>query len=348
ASVRTALFDKTGTLTRGRPVLVDVLPADGHDASELLALTASAEQYSSHVLAAGVLAAARERDLPILSAEHASEEATNGVRARIGGREVVVGKRAYITSITGPFETAEVRAGQAAAYVAIDGRFAGTVLLADRVREESPPVIDWMQKQGFQTTMMLTGDAEATARHIAAEVGIGQVHADLLPRDKVHLAATAQPRPVMMVGDGVNDAPVLATADVGLAMGVAGSTAAGQAADGVILRDSLRPVADAVAISRHTVAVAKTAIWIGISLSIGLMLTATTGIIPAVAGALLQEVVDLAAILYALLALRPPRSLRQLRHQMEGVAEQGQSREGGEELNSGAARDGVREHATRT
>jgi P-type E1-E2 ATPase len=153
---------------------------------------------------------------------------------------------------------------------------------------------------------MLTGDVEATARSIAESVGITDVHAELLPAEKVHLAAQLHPRPVLMVGDGVNDAPVLAAADIGVAMGAKGATAAGDAADAVVLQDSLLPIAEAVAIGRHTLKVAYTAIWIGIALSIGLMLVAAAGYIPAVAGALTQELVDLATILYALRALRGP------------------------------------------
>ena len=154
--------------------------------------------------------------------------------------------------------------------------------------------------------MMLTGDARSTAESVAREVGIDDVHAELLPPEKVGLAADLRPRPMMMVGDGVNDAPVLAAADIGVAMGARGATAAGDAAAVVILVDSLTKVVDAVAIGRHTLRVALTAIWIGIGLSVGLMLIAMTGIIPAVAGALVQEAVDLATILYALRALGGP------------------------------------------
>jgi P-type E1-E2 ATPase len=151
---------------------------------------------------------------------------------------------------------------------------------------------------------MLTGDARPTADAVAASVGVDEVHADLLPAEKVHLAAMMTPRPVLMVGDGVNDAPVLAAADIGIAMGARGATAAGDAADAVVLKDSLTKVAEAVAIGRDTLRVAYVAIWIGIALSVAAMLLATTGLVPAVIGALGQEVIDLATILYALRALR--------------------------------------------
>lgn len=307
--VRTALFDKTGTLTRGRPELAGIVTANGFDEEEVLRLAASAEQYSAHVLATGVVRAARERDLRLLTSEDAHEEATNGVRAQLEGRLVVVGKESYIESFTGAFDGPDLHAGHAAAHVAVGGRYAGTLLLADGARPEAAETIRRLREAGVERIGMLTGDVAPTAEHVAAELGIDEVHASLLPKDKVDLAAKADPRPVMMVGDGVNDAPVLASADVGIAMGAAGSTAAGEAADGVILRDSIAPVGEIVVVARHTVRVALTAIWMGILISIGLMLIATTGAIPAIAGALLQEVVDLVAILYALRALSTPKGL---------------------------------------
>lgn len=303
ARVRSAAFDKTGTLTAGRPVLVDVRPAAGFTADTLLGLAASAEQYSSHVLADGVLRAAAERGIPLQAATTASEAATNGVTAVIGGRTVVVGKPAYIASLAPGVVATELGAGEVAAYIAVDGVFAGALVLADDPRPEAAAVVSWLGAHGVAPIAMLTGDASTTAHSIAAQVGITQVHAELLPADKVALAAGMRPRPMLMVGDGVNDAPVLAAADIGIAMGAKGSTAAGDAADAVILKDSLSKVVEAVEIGRHTLRVAYTAIWIGIVLSIGLMLIATTGLIPAVAGALVQELVDLATILYALRAL---------------------------------------------
>ena len=303
ARVASAAFDKTGTLTQGHPVLVDVVVANGFIGDDVLALAASAEQYSSHVLADGIRRAARDRGLDLRPASEAREAATNGVTAQIDGRTVVVGKPAYIAALAPDTARAELRPGQAAAYVAIDGRFAGVLVLADDARPESPAVIAWLRAHGVERIAMLTGDAAPTAQAIAAEVGITEVHAELLPAEKVHLASLMRPRPLLMVGDGVNDAPVLAAADIGVALGAKGSTAAGDAADAVILKDSLAGVAEAVHIGRHTLRVAFTAIWIGIALSIGLMLVATTGLIPAVVGALVQELVDLATILYALRAL---------------------------------------------
>lgn len=307
ARVRSAAFDKTGTLTQGRPELVEVRAAEGMDADELLRLSASAEQYSSHVLAEGVRRAAIERGLRLAPASHAEEVATNGVTATIDGRVVVVGKPAYVASLAPDARRTELASGQLAAYVAVDGRFAGALVLADAVRPEAAAVVAGLRARGVERIVMLTGDAGATAEAIASPLGVTEVHAELLPAQKVSLAAEMTPRPLLMVGDGVNDAPVLAAADVGVAMGARGSTAAGEAADAVVLKDSLLPVLRAAEIGRHTLQVAYTAIWIGIVLSIGLMLIATTGVIPAVAGAFIQELVDLATILYALRALTGPK-----------------------------------------
>lgn len=315
ARLRSAAFDKTGTLTRGRPDLVAVRPADGFAAHALLRLAASAEQYSSHVFAESIRRAATERGLDLLTATDAAEVATNGVTAVVEGRTVVVGKPAYVASIAPDTTRVALGPGEAAAYAAVDGRFAGAVVLADDPRPESPAVVSWLRANGIEHITMLTGDARPTAESIARQVGIDDVHAELLPPEKVRLAAELRPRPVMMVGDGVNDAPVLAASDVGVAMGAKGATAAGEAAGVVLLVDSLAKVVDAVSIGRHTLRVALTAIWIGIGLSVGLMLVAMTGAIPAVAGALVQELVDLATILYALRALGgPPSGLAAVGH----------------------------------
>ncbi|HCX84638.1 MAG TPA: heavy metal translocating P-type ATPase, partial [Micrococcales bacterium] len=207
AKVRAVALDKTGTLTRGRPELVAVQPAAPLDREELLVLAASAEQYSSHVLADGVREAAQASGLALRAATEADEVATCGVRAVIDGRNVVVGKRAYVEREVGAaVAAAKLVAGQVAAYVAVDGAFAGVLVLADEARPESAAVVRWLRANGVAEVAMLTGDADATARAIAGQVGIDTVHADLLPADKVRLAAALKPRPVLMVGDGVNDA----------------------------------------------------------------------------------------------------------------------------------------------
>ncbi|GAA1810345.1 heavy metal translocating P-type ATPase [Agromyces neolithicus] len=303
SAAKTAVFDKTGTLTRGEPTLVAVRPTRGFGGDELLAAVASAEQYSSHVLAASMIEAARERDLPLADAEWAREAATNGVQAKIDGREVVVGKFAFVREHAPDASRTAIAPGELAVYVAIDGRYAGALLASDRLRSNAHSTLERLDTLGVHQTMMLTGDAKATADHIAAELGITRVRADCLPVDKVHEVSAITERPVIMVGDGVNDAPVLAAADVGIAMGAKGATAASESASAVILVDDISRVAKAVEIGRDTVRIALQSIWIGIIVSVGLMLVAAFGFIPATVGALLQEVVDLVTILAALRAI---------------------------------------------
>jgi heavy metal translocating P-type ATPase len=306
--IRVAAFDKTGTLTGGRPVLLEVRAAGrgpGIGADELLQLAASAEQYSSHVLAASVMEAAARRRLPLLAARDATEYATHGVWADFGSRTAVVGKRGFVAEKAAWVEQARLASGQMAVYVGVDGVFAGTLIMTDAVRPNAAQTLEQLRRLGIRETLMLTGDAKETAEHIAAELGITRIQAECLPADKVAAVRALLSRPVMMVGDGVNDAPVLAAADVGVAMGAKGSTAASESADVVIMLDDLSKVARAVEIGQRSVKVALQSIWIGIILSTGLMIIAAFGYIPAVAGALSQELVDLATILNALRALAP-------------------------------------------
>ena len=311
ASARTAVFDKTGTLTHGAPELVAIRPEHRFSEHELLAAVASAEQYSSHVLAASMISAARERGLPLTEAEWAREAATNGVEAKIAGRVVVVGKFAFVANLAPDAVRTEIGPGELAVYVAIDGRFAGALLASDRLRENARATLERLDRLGVHRTVMLTGDAQATADHIAAELGITTVRAECLPADKVDEVRAITERPVIMVGDGVNDAPVLAAADVGIAMGAKGATAASESADAVILVDDISRTAKAVEIGRDTVRIALQSIWIGIIVSVGLMIVAAFGAIPATVGALLQEVVDLVTILAALRAIGGRRDAAQ-------------------------------------
>jgi P-type E1-E2 ATPase len=216
-------------------------------------------------------------------------------------------------------------------HVAVDGGYAGRLALADHVRHDTTRTIAALRASGVAHVLMLTGDAPATAQHIGAATGIDDVRAGLLPQDKVDIVAGLPDRPVMMIGDGVNDAPVLAAADVGVAMGARGSTAASESADVVILLDDLYRAVRAVQIGRRTLAVAWQAIALGVALSVALMLVAAVGFLPAIVGAWTQEAVDLACILWALLAKQPSRE------EQVALAEVERFAEGAEEQRSGAS-----------
>ncbi|WP_082812630.1 heavy metal translocating P-type ATPase [Cellulomonas timonensis] len=303
ARVKTAAFDKTGTLTRGRPEVVAVEPRDGLPADELLRLAASVEQYSNHSLAASIVHAATSRGLALSPGRGVRESIGHGVSAEVDGHSVAVGKEAHIAGLVGgELQPIELEPGQLAVYLAVDGIHAGSITLADAVRPESLHTVTRLRQLGVRHTVMLTGDGEATARHVADAVGIDDFRADCLPADKVAAVRALPDRPVMMVGDGVNDAPVLAVADVGVAMGAKGSSAASESADVVILLDDVDRAARAISIGHRTVQVAMQAIGIGVGISLVLMITAAFGMIPAIVGAGLQELVDLTTILWALRA----------------------------------------------
>ncbi|MBX3091397.1 MAG: cadmium-translocating P-type ATPase [Cryobacterium sp.] len=305
---RTVAFDKTGTLTHGDPTVVAVRPAGGFAEDELFALVAAAETHSSHVLAMAVVDAAHERGLALPAVTSAREEATNGVVAIIDGREVVVGKLGFVGEHASDAAPTSIVSGELAVYVAVAGRFAGAIVLSDRLRENAASTMSRFGKLGVVRFLMLTGDSKDTARFIADDLELEEVHAELLPQDKVQILKSIPERPVIMVGDGVNDAPVLAVADVGIAMGARGATAASESADVVIVLDDISKTADAMAIGQRTMRVALQSIWLGIALSVGLMVVGALGFLPAIVGAALQEVVDLATILNALRALGGQRA----------------------------------------
>ncbi|BDO42915.1 heavy metal translocating P-type ATPase [Cellulomonas sp. NTE-D12] len=309
ARIRTVALDKTGTLTYGHPRVESVEPVLGTASDDLVRFAAAAEQFSPHVLAQSVVDAAQSRGLDVPDASDVTETTAAGVTATVDGRRVVVGKASHVEQVTGTTVlAAELPPGRLAVHVGLDGRHAGRLVVADEIRHNAAPTLQTLHHLGVRHVVMLTGDAEPTALHVAAAIGVDDVRAGLLPADKVSAVVGLQDRPVMMVGDGVNDAPVLAAADVGVAMGAKGATAASESADVVIMLDDLGRVASAVAIAQRTVRVALESIWMGIVLSVGLMVVAAFGVIPAVVGASLQELVDLVAILGALRAVRPGRS----------------------------------------
>ena len=279
-----------------------VIPQGSQSADQLLQLAASAEQHSSHVLAQSLVAA---NQLPLLTATDVTETTAQGVVATINGQQVRAGKAAFVTS------ESIIKPDQTAVYVAVDDVYRGYVSFNDRVRPEAATTMTRLRQAGVAHLMMISGDRQPIAEQIAQEVGLDQVHAECLPAGKIAVLdqLAANQRPVAMVGDGINDAPSLATADVGIAMGAHGATAASESADAVVLKDDLTRVSTARVIAQDTMRVARQSVLIGIFICTGLMLIATTGIIPAIVGAVFQEVVDTVTILYALRARSDRTSL---------------------------------------
>ncbi|MDN6177990.1 MAG: cadmium-translocating P-type ATPase [Micrococcaceae bacterium] len=315
--VKTAAFDKTGTLTTGTPRLkrIAVTPGltGGLDADRVLELAASLEAYSTHAFAPAVTAAARTRGMALHPVEDATEMATEGISGTVEGHRVMVGKPRWIADHSSGFAPGSLQAGEAGVYLGIDGVHVGMLVMSDPLRQEAAGMMARLDRAGVKDRVMLTGDIAATAQDVARQVGLTDVRAELHPGQKVDLLAALPHRPVMMVGDGINDAPVLAAADVGIAMGVHGATAASESAAVVIMIDAVSVAATAVEIGQRTVRVARQSIWIGILLSVGLMVYASTGGLPALFGALAQEVVDVVAIANALRSLSGPATSSQVR-----------------------------------
>lgn len=313
ARTRSVALDKTGTITHGRPVVDLIEPADGVTEDDLLRIAAATEVYSTHVLARSIVRAARDRELPIPPVDKLEETTAAGMTADVDGRLTAVGNAPHVARITGhQTPDAPVPPGHMAIHVGTEDGYLGRILLTDQIRSNASATLRSLHHLGVGQIVMVTGDAPVTARHVADQIGIDDVRAGLLPAGKVAQVAGLPGRPVTMVGDGVNDAPVLAAADVGIAMGAKGATAASESADVVIMLDDLSKVATSIAIAQRTVRVALQAIWLGIAISVGLMSIAVWGILPAIAGAALQELVDLAAILAALRAVAPGRAEREL------------------------------------
>ncbi len=303
AAVRTIGFDKTGTLTVGKPKVGQVKTYNGFKKDEVLGLAASLEQNSTHVLAHAVIDAARAQNIKITKAKHIQEVAGYGLRARIKNREILVGRLSLLKEhgVTIPQQT-DSRLGKTGAYVAVDGKLAGIISFEDELRNEAASTLQRLKQLGIRHFLMVTGDNKATAQAIAKKLGIQQVVAEALPADKMKAIETVEIKPVGFVGDGVNDAPVLAASDVGIALGARGSTAASESADVVIMLDDISYVSIGLAIAKRTIYIAKQSILIGIIISIGLMLVFATGRFKPVYGALLQEVVDIIVIFNALRA----------------------------------------------
>jgi heavy metal translocating P-type ATPase len=312
ARAKVLLFDKTGTLTAGRPHLADVVAAPGRTPEDVLHFAASLEQVSPHVLASSIVAGARERRVTVTLPEDAAEVPGSGITGRVGGSNVTVGTAEFASGGEGlPAWARDVRRrvsleGATGVYVGVDGSLVGALVLDDPIRPESPRVIRSLRRAGVQRMVMVTGDHYGVADMVAAAIGVDAVLAERTPADKVDAVAQEKAQAggiLVMVGDGINDAPALATADVGVAMGARGATASSEAADLVITVDRLDRLPEAIRIARRARSIALQSVIAGMGMSLVAMLVATTGALPPVYGALIQEAIDVVVILNALRAL---------------------------------------------
>ena len=310
--IKTLLIDKTGTLTDGQAQAGAVEPQPGFEEGALITAAASLAQASQHVVSQALVAEARRRGLQLVAPTDVVETPGDGVTGRVAGKLVVIGRPGFVGK--NPKST-EVSAavGTTVLAVAISGKPAGRIVFEDRLRTDAPETLRALRAGGVTRIVLLTGDQAAIAKRAGETLGVDLVIAEATPAGKVEaVKAEASNGPVMMVGDGINDAPALAAADIGVALGARGAAAASEAADIVLLVDRIDRLVDAMAIARRTRAIALQSVVIGLSLSSLGMIAAALGYLPPLAGALSQEAIDVAVILNALRALGPGRTTQSL------------------------------------
>ncbi|HSJ51859.1 MAG TPA: heavy metal translocating P-type ATPase [Actinomycetota bacterium] len=312
------LFDKTGTLTAGIPALADIETFGDEEPEEILRLAASLDQVSPHVLAGAIVRAARARGLSLSFPDEVHEEGGSGILGSVEGRKVALGKGAWVAQGQAlPDRARDVRRrtameGSSCVFVAVDGAVAGALILDDPIRPDTPRVIRSLRRAGIRRVVMVTGDHADVAESVGISIGVDRILSERDPADKVDaVRAEGEGGVTVMVGDGVNDAPALAAADVGVAMGARGATASSEAADVVLVVDRLDRVAEALRIARRSRRIALQSVLAGMGMSFAAMFFAAFGLLAPVAGALVQEGIDVAVILNALRALRGDRRSRQ-------------------------------------
>jgi heavy metal translocating P-type ATPase len=308
ANVRSLVVDKTGTLTDGRARVVSIQVAGNALPNDVLRFAASLDQASTHVIAQTLVAEAHDRRLMLTTPADIIETSGEGVEGKIDAHHVIVGGRDFVASKMAAGPTNSLRksahSGAVVVAVAVDGRHFGEIILADTLRPGTKLLFETLRGLGIAKIVLATGDRQIVADAIAKGLGIDSVQAGLTPDQKVQIVlAERQSGPVMMVGDGINDAPALAAADIGVAMGARGAAASAEAADVVILVDHLDRLVPAIMISRRSRKIALESVFAGIGLSLIGMTAAAFGYLAPVQGALIQEVIDVVVILNALRAL---------------------------------------------
>lgn len=303
ADVQTVAFDKTGTLTQGQPVVDKVTIYHGHTKDQVLQVAAALEQSSTHILAKAIVTAADKQKVAYRAAKQVKEVPGHGLSGRIGGSSILVGHLNLLkeAGIIIPSTLRPEAVKSTITYVAINNELAGTITFKDEVRPESRSMLRRLRKAGIKKFALITGDNESAAVAVAEDLNIIDVYPDCLPAQKMQ-AIEEMAGPVAFVGDGVNDAPVLTTADIGIALGARGSTAASETADVVIMQDDISKVANSIEVAKRTLFIAKQSVLIGIMLSLVLMGIFATGKFKPIHGALIQEVVDVIVIFNALRA----------------------------------------------
>ena len=311
ATCRTAIFDKTGTLTYGEPTLTEILVADGFSREEVLKLVASLERYSKHPLARAVLGAARAGAVQLAEASEVTEPPGAGLRGSVLGREVMVTGRSQLLAHD-PSAAAQLpaAAGGLECVVALDHRYAATLRFRDAPRPDSRSFVQHLGvKHGFRKTMIVSGDRESEVRYLADKVGVTEVHAGQSPEQKLALVrAETALAPTLYVGDGINDAPAMMAATVGMAIGEHSDVTA-EAAGVIALENTLKKVDEFMHIARRMRAIALQSAVGGMALSMAGMAFAAAGYLTPVSGALIQEAIDVIAVLNALRAAFPPATM---------------------------------------
>ena len=308
ARVRSLVIDKTGTLTRGRAQVVSVHVASELSADDVMRIAASLDQASKHIIAQTIVSEAQHRGLHLAVPTNVVETPGEGIEGSVEGRRVSVGGVRFVASklpIRGAALQRPGKPGSVLVAVAIDDKLAGELVLADELRAGTEALLQNLRRLGVERIVLATGDRREVAETITAGLSIDAVRSDLTPDQKVMVVLSERKNGVvMMAGDGVNDAPALAAADVGLAMGAKGAAASAEAADVVLLVDHLDRIVPAIEIARRSRFIALESVYAGIGLSIVGMVVAALGHITPVQGALLQEAIDVAVILNALRALQ--------------------------------------------